>query len=72
MILFFSVKRDRNTPANNLNNNVLKIRSWIYQWIMNFNPDLSKQTQEVTFSCKIKKLYHAALTFDNNQIIIRK
>ena len=33
---------------------------------MNFNPDLSKQAQEVFFSCKPKKLTHSLLVFKNN------
>ena len=35
---------------------------------MSFNPDPSKEAQEVISSCKIKKLHHAVLIFDNNQI----
>ena len=30
-----------------------KINDWAFQWKMNFNPDRSKQTQEVRFSRKI-------------------
>ena len=45
----FSVVYDRNTSANELNNDLLKIRSWAYQWKMSFNPDPSEQAQEVIF-----------------------
>ena len=61
----FSVDHDRTTSANELNNDLLKIRSWVYQWKMSFNPDSSKQAQEVIFSRKIKKLNHPELIFDN-------
>ena len=61
----FSVFHDRNTSANELNNDLLKIRSWTYQWKMSFNPDPSKQAQEVIFSCKIKKPNHLELIFNN-------
>ena len=35
---------------------------------MSFNPDPSKQAQEVIFSRKIKKDYHPPLAFDNNNV----
>ena len=61
----FSLVHDRNTSVNELNNNLLKIRRWDYQWKMSFNPDPSKQVQEVIFSRKIKKLNHPELIFNN-------
>ena len=36
---------------------------------MSFNPDPSKQAQEVTFSRKAKKEYHPPLAFDNNNVL---
>ena len=52
----FSVIHNLNTAADELKNNVLVIISnWAYQWKMSFNSDLNKETQEVTFSRKIKK-----------------
>ena len=33
---------------------------------MNFNPDLSKQTQEVIFSKRTKKVNHPTHIFNNN------
>ena len=48
------------------------ITNWTFQWKMIFNPDLSKQTQEVIFSGKIKssinllnQLIHPTLLFNN-------
>ena len=35
---------------------------------MSFNPDPSKQTQEVIFSKKTKKEYHTPLAFNNNNV----
>ena len=32
---------------------------------MNFNPDISKQANEVAFSRKTNKVSHRSLTFDN-------
>ena len=36
---------------------------------MSFNPDTSKQAQEVIFSRKIKKLPHPSLVFSNNNVL---
>ena len=45
----FSVVRDMTSSANILNNDLLKIDNWAYQSKMSFNPDPSKQAQEVNF-----------------------
>ena len=36
-----------------------------YQWKMSFNPDLSKQAQEVIFSKKTQKIFHPSVLFNN-------
>ena len=51
----FSVVHNANTTAKELNNDLVKISRWAYQWKMSFNPDPSKQAQEVIFSRKTKK-----------------
>ena len=43
--------------------------NWAFQWKMGFNPEPSKQTQEVIFSRKIKKLSHSSLVFSNNNVL---
>ena len=48
----FSVVYDKNTSANELNNDLRKIRNWAYQWKMSFNPDPLKQVQELIFHAK--------------------
>ena len=52
--LFFVV-HNAYTTAKELNNDLVKISRWAYQWKMSFNPDPSKQAQEVIFSRKTKK-----------------
>ena len=64
----FSIVHDPNATANDLNNDLAKINDWAYQWKMNFNPDPSKQAQEVIFSRKIKSQNHSCLHFNNNPI----
>ena len=51
----FSVVPNANTTAKELNNDLVKISRWDYQWKMSFNPDPSKQAQKVIFSRKTKK-----------------
>ena len=46
----FSVVRDLNISANEINDNLNK--AWAHQWKMSFNTDPLKQAQEVTFSRK--------------------
>ena len=36
---------------------------------MSFNPDLTKEAQEVVFSRKMKKLYNPQLSFNNAYVI---
>ena len=60
----FSIVHDSNATANDLNKDVAKINDWAYQWKMNFNPDPSKQAQEV-LSRKVKSQNHPCLHFDN-------
>ena len=57
-----------NTSAKELNNDLVKISSWDYQWKMSFNADRRKQAQEVIFSRKTKKEYHLHPTFNNNNV----
>ena len=52
--------------TTNLNNNLNKVRNWTIQWKMNFNPDPSKQAQEVIFSRKLQKTNHNPVYFNHN------
>ena len=62
------VVRDINTSAAHLNNDLRKISNWAFQWKMSFNPDPSKQAQEVLFSRKHQKISHPSIYFSNNPI----
>ena len=64
----FSVVHNANTTAKELNNDLVKINRWAYQWKMSFNPDPSKQAQEVIFSRKTKKENDPPLAFSNNNV----
>ena len=54
----FNVAHDINTSVNELNNDLKKVGNSVFQWKLSFNPDPSKQPQEVTFSHKLKKVPH--------------
>ena len=43
----FSVIHDIDTSANDLNHDLEKISEWAFQWKMKFNPDQTKQAQEI-------------------------
>ena len=50
------------------NNDLKKISDWAFQWKMSFNPDPSKQAQEVIFSRKLKNVSHPPLVFNNANV----
>ena len=64
----FLVVQDIAASAKELNNGLRNITKWAYQWKMIFNPDLTKQAQEVIFSRKLNKPVHPNLTFNNSQV----
>ena len=66
----FSVVKDPLICANSLNNDLFKIQEWAYKWKMSFNPDVTKQAQEVIFSRKRSSINHPQLSF--NGAIVQK
>ena len=64
----FSVVHDNNTSAEVLHRNLQTISEWEYKWKMSFNPDVSKQAQEVIFSRKQAKSVHPDLVFNNTPV----
>ena len=63
----FSTVTNPNVTVNQINND-LHNSTWVYQMKMNFNPDTSKQAQEVLFSCNVKVTAHPQLVFNNNPV----
>ena len=49
----FSVLHNISASTKGSNEDMNKINNWVFQWKMNFNPDDSKQAQEVLFSTKL-------------------
>ena len=51
----FSVAHDTRPFSKDLYKDLETINSWDFQWKMNFNPDSTRQAQEIIFSSKAKK-----------------
>ena len=64
----FSVVRNLNTSANEINDDLIKIEAWTHQWKMSFNTDPLKQAQEVIFSRKRNKPNHPDFVFNANPV----
>ena len=60
----------KNIDASNIdqNNDLKKISKWAFQWKMNFNPDPTKQAQELIFSRKVQTTNHPPLFFNENVV----
>ena len=67
----FSVVHDvvHDLSAKQLNYDLNKTSEWVFQGKMAFNPDLSKQVQEIVFSRKTHKIRHPILNFNNSPIV---
>ena len=67
--LLFSVVYNVNTSTDEINNDLVTINKWAYQWKMGFNPGPIKQAQEVLFTGKISKEDHPPLVFKQKQCV---
>ena len=56
--MLFSIAKNPEISANELNRDLDVIRMWAHQWKLEFNPDPSNQATEVLFSCKKSTPYH--------------
>ena len=61
-----SVVHNITDSPNLLNSNLSEIIKCSLQWKMSFNPDPTKQAQEIIFSHKTSKRNHPGLLFNNN------
>ena len=64
----FSTVYDPNHSSKVLNDDLNKISEWPYKWKMLFNPDLTKQVQEVIFSRKNTKNDHPIVYFNETLV----
>ena len=47
-----AITHNASVSASRLNNDLVKIRDWVFNWKMSFNPYPTKQAREVIFSKK--------------------
>ena len=66
--IFVSVVNDIDTWANDLDHDLQKISEWAFQWKMNFNPDPTKQAQEIIFSREKTVSIHSLVYFNKNPV----
>ena len=64
----FSVIHDLDGLSAALNNDLVKIQEWAYNWKMSFNPDRNEQAQELIVSRKLRKDFHINLSFNDQRI----
>ena len=66
----FSVVNNLHTSANDINHDLNMIKKWAYQWKMTFNPDPSKQAEQVIFSRKRSNQNHPTVFFQDIPVYI--
>ena len=65
----FSVVHDSAASSAFLNDDLLKSHRWTYHWKLIFNPDASKQAQEIVFCRKANASNHETVYFNNVPVI---
>ena len=64
----FSIVHDKDQSFDRLDHDLKKISEWAYRWKISFNPDHSKQAQEVLFSRKYNNEILPDLFFNQSKI----
>ena len=64
----FSIVRDPLVSAVELNHDLALISNWTHQWKMSFNPDPTKQAEEIISSHKRKSPDHPPIYFNNTEV----
>ena len=67
-VKLFSVVPNITTSSCDLNDDFNRVREWAFQWKMSFNPEPSKQAQEVTFTRKLQKKGYPPLYFNDSSV----
>ena len=62
----FSTVQDITTSTLSVSNDLTKISEWAVHWKINFNPDPSKQAQNLLFSRKTSSKPYPSLNFNDN------
>ena len=65
----FSMVHDPTLSTKILNDDLSRISEWAHRWKMLFNPDITKQAQEVIFSRKNTKNDHPIVYFNEAPVV---
>ena len=65
----FLVVNDVTQSTNKLNDDIENISNWVYHWKMSFNPDKSKEAQEIIFSHKTQEVIHPTAIFNDMPVV---
>ena len=65
----FHVVTDADISADVLNHDLRAIENWAFQWKMSFNPDPTKQAEQVIFSSKSIRAVHPPIYFNNSAVV---
>ena len=66
--MLFSIVKNPELSANDLNHDLGVIHQWAHQWKLEFNPDPTKQATEVLFSCKTSNPNHPHIMFNGTVV----
>ena len=64
----FAIVKDKQESADILNNDLLTISKWAFNWKMPFNPDPKKPAQEVIFSRKKQLQINPTINLNNVEV----
>ena len=70
--MLFSIVKDPDISATDLNYDLDVINNWAHQWKFEFNPDPLKQATEVLFSCKNNVPNHPQIFFNGTAVALVK
>ena len=59
-------QRDKLYHNRSYDSDLSRINEWALQWKMSFNPDPTKQAQEIIFSRKTSQRNHPSFMFNNS------
>ena len=64
----YSIVDNPEVSADELNHDLNLIGQWAFQWKMSFNPDPTKQAEEILFSNKHKSPNHPPIYFHHTEV----
>ena len=67
--MLFSIVKDPTISANDLNRDLNMICQWAHEWKLEFNPDPTKQANEILFSYKKSSTNHPQLLFNGTAVV---